>query len=240
MKKLMIKITIGLLICLSTSISHAYTFNDVIGDRIGNIIFEIYGMNVTQTDSSIIFDIFTNYRDPFTVGGWTTLPADFAIDVGGDSKYEYGVAFRDHTAMDNTSIKKGDLYLIDTTLNETKHKTNGWYITDHYEPVGGGYGYWHDKPVGIAGGTDIGDVSVTWYDPIGTDPNYRINFTLDKNDFLPPNYNGSVNFFTASATCANDYMDGMIVGVTNVIPEPASMLLFGIGVLGFGFVRRKR
>jgi len=30
------------------------------------------------------------------------------------------------------------------------------------------------------------------------------------------------------------------ITVEQVIPEPASMLLFGIGALGFGFVRRKK
>lgn len=234
MKKFMIKIAIVLLICLSAGVSHAYMFNDTIGDRLGDPPFELYGMDVTQTGNSVVFDIFTNYKDNYTVGGWTTLSADFAINIDSDSDYEYGVAFRNHTSTDNPLIKEGDFYLIDTSLIDTGDIVNGWYITDHYEPAGGGYGYWHGKPVGIAGGSLVKNVAVTW-NPIGSNPNYRISFTLDKNDFLLNNEE-TFSFFTASATCANDYMGGTV----KVVPEPASMILFGIGVFGFGVIKRRR
>ena len=214
--------------------AHAYMFNDPIGDRIGGAIYEIYGMDIKQTGSNFVFDLFSNYTGSNTVGAWTTLPADFAISVDGDSSdYEYGVAFRNHSSTDNPTVLKGDLYRIDKSLNNASGGiVNGWYISDHYAPSAG-YGYNHDKPVGIGGGTWLKNVNVTW-NSIGMSPDWKVSFALEANDFLVNNEH-AFDFFVGSATCANDFMDGHV----NVIPEPASIIMMIMGLFGFGFFKKR-
>jgi len=232
----------------------AYTINDPVNnvwnwsgdhnayDRIGTPIYELYGMNINRADGKITFDIFTNFPKvgDSDVGAWKTKPADLALDFDHDGDFDYGVAFTDHVGKDGKIIKAGTLY-----------SASQWFISNDYDPnhkpwpqSGAGYVYHEGKIVAIKDGTILSqDNSLTWInnDPTGNlnndIANWDIRLVLDESDFSGLHLHGdTVDVFYGGATCANDYLQGSYA----VTPEPATMLLFGMGVAGLAARLRKR
>ncbi|MGQ9609502.1 MAG: hypothetical protein ACUVWN_09380 [bacterium] len=89
-------------------------------DRIGDFIFEIYNINVSWTDSYLIFDAYTNfdsdgdYPTPWSkkVGdNYIQIHAylsDFFIDADRDGTFEYGVVMKDHNLWEYCDIYPSD------------------------------------------------------------------------------------------------------------------------------------
>ena len=158
---------------LSTS---AYTIDDLVGDKIGVIGFELYGINAIQSGSILSLDIFTNYPEAgITVSSWATKAGDLAIDANGDGFYEYGVAFRNHDGF-----TKGSLYAV-----------TDWYISDDYAPSTS-YIYNHNIEVSMKAGTLLSAGLVTWSDIAGTEPDYSIGTSIDLS-FLSGITDGTIN-----------------------------------------------
>jgi len=207
-----------LCLILPAGYAGAYTINDSPSDRIGNLPFELYGINVYQNGATLNFDIFTNYpQGGYSVSGWNTIPADLAIDANRDGVYEYGIAFTDYN-----NHTPGALYNV-----------TSWKISDNFDPNPGSYYYNHNRIVKIDQGTAVYSGSVTWTLTGGSNPYYYIHTQIDINQLTGIN-DGLINVFYATATCANDFAGGPAS-----VPEPGTMLLLGSGLMGLVGFRKK-
>jgi hypothetical protein len=165
-----------------------------------------------------------------------SLAGDLAIDFGGAPyTYEYGIPIQSlnpgsqpvglYSASEWWGVAQG-------CVGYPVYITNGTVVDPSAEVVYRNAGvledYWYDDQVGhdvqsgygehVNGSTYIleGKVSRS-HIPVGDD--IRLHYSL---------------------VCGNDYIDLNGDFDTPGVPEPASMLLVGIGAVGFGFVRRKK
>ncbi|MFA5156287.1 MAG: PEP-CTERM sorting domain-containing protein [Candidatus Omnitrophota bacterium] len=223
-----------------SNMAFAYTINDLIDnptnwqngpvDRVGDAVFELYGINVFRSGNNLTFDIYTNYPndgnyptdETVTVGSWKTFPGDLAIDADSDGIYEYGLAVTSHDGL-----IAGSLYNV-----------NNWFLSNHYAVAGLTYNT--NQIVTIASGSLLANSSSVaryWndltHDRFNGIPDFVIRAQFDitgSNGFN----DSAFNVHYATATCANDYVKG------SVTPEPASISLLGIGLLGLLGIRRKK
>ncbi len=213
-------------ICLMVSplCSWAYTINDPVNDRIGDLPFETYGIDVISAygPGPMTIKLDSNYpQSGYTVGVWETLPADIFLDVypaGGsaDGIYNYAIALTDHDGF-----KAGHVYALGSFYTSTD-------IANMHGAAG--YTFNRDLPVWLKTYEDVsmGAATVTWND-IGANPEFAI-ITLPST-FINPDYR--LDIFWGTSTCANDYVSGSVP-----VPEPGILILLGISMISVAGLRR--
>jgi len=213
----------------------AYTIDDSIGDAIGTE-FETYGIDVGVSDGDLNIKIYTDfngyqiveYKSWYTTifqidWHWDIYYADLGLDLDDDGKYEYGFALKDYDG-----IEAGTLYKSYDWLTSTYHK---WADT-----TGGIYRYNPKENVTVKSGEIVKNYGFTTYKLDPGKPDYVIGISLDLEDLdvIAP----TIGLFWGTGTCANDIIEGK--ASIPPVPEPATMLLFGTGLIGLVGIGRKR
>jgi len=231
MRKLVICLLAAVCFMIVPISGQAYTISDPSNDRIGDLPFESFGINVNNYFTGpISIELFTNYPlTGYSVSGWATMPADLFIKEI-TPKYG-GTFFWAIPLVAHDGFVPGTMYAV---------PDGGWRVSDDLDPSGGtGYIYNHNVPVQMTtvgnnyGWTSFGGGTVT-ASTLGGNPSFKINLLGNPPNIYQDDPAGTWTLTWGTATCANDVVTGTVP-----TPIPAAFWLLGSGLLGLVGIRRR-
>jgi hypothetical protein len=180
--------------------------------------FDVEAMYMDDDPLFLYFAVVTSFpQNGVDMSGIHFLTGDLALDLwsGGDYGYEYGV-------------KMSGAGFGNVVQNPT------WSLPH------GGFGFPDNAPSEFAGGTVLGTASVVYADSGIFDngyTNYVIEGAISKDLIGGPGHHDVNLHWTMS--CGNDAIN-VHGDLDNPVPEPATVVLLGTGLLGFGLAALRR
>ncbi len=232
-------------------------------DRIGGKQFEVFGVDVARSSTSVVLSLFTNY-ELSKVTSYETRVADFAIDFDDDTDgYDHAIVLFDHGTGARMDPDQGPLNLGVGLYENVSWHTSQDIFGDSGSPYYTYGGRMRDcldglngSPVGCGSPSTAERINTLIYDgdlvdgltplvtmtnlhpgePLSSStPKYRIDVTFNGSTAANM-FNDGWEFAWGNATCGNDTIHGYVAAV----PEPGSLTLLGAGLAILGVTRRRR
>jgi hypothetical protein len=213
--------------------THFWSPRDVVGSTDE---FDIDRMEVAFGPQGMVIDIYTTYLDNIgidgtelgdlfiSVDGWKpqgTAPyTEDSFTLGGET-WEYALVLDNH----NPTGQGGNAFLY-----VIPQDTYSDHIISSSAPSGYVYREGQEVQLNTAGLTSVAMGAWSIGNIGGSDTDDYLRFVIDY-DFGPVSEYG----FHWAETCGNDVIEG-----SAPVPEPATMLLFGSGLMGLAALGRKR